>query len=179
MYAEFIMMNRVLSKILYESKGIDNNEWKTYLQASHSRYPQMTPEFFGRYLTENGKSSYQVLADKVEKTDSQSKLEIVDLGCGDGFLFHFLLDKIGASGKIYGVDISEVELSYAAKIEDKRILLFNQSCDKLPVADASIDYVLCHLSLMLFTPVETCIAEIMRVLKPGGKLCSVVIDHEN
>jgi SAM-dependent methyltransferase len=44
----------------------------------------------------------------------------------------------------------------------------------MSLPDASVDAVLCHLALMLFEPVGPVLAEIGRILRPGGMLAAVV-----
>ncbi len=48
------------------------------------------------------------------------------------------------------------------------------SADSLPFADASFDSVSCRFGFMFFPDVSAAVAEFVRVLKPGGRVCASV-----
>lgn len=97
---------------------------------------------------------------------------VLDLACGDGALLELLLAR-GIEQPV-GVDMSDGELSAARARLGPAALLVQGRAQELPFADASFDRVTCHLALMLMRPVEQAIAEVHRILRPGGLFCAVV-----
>lgn len=77
--------------------------------------------------------------------------------------------------KVIGVDISEEMLSYgrekiAAKGLEDRISLRRGDAEKLPFSDNQFDAVLVAFGVRNFENLDQGLAEIRRVLKPGGSL---------
>ena len=94
--------------------------------------------------------------------------EILDYGCGIGNSLRKVIEFYPK--KIIGIDISEVSIKKAKEIstENSKIELLVDNCEKTKFENDSFDVVygtgiLHHLNL------ETCLAEIFRVLKPGGR----------
>jgi SAM-dependent methyltransferase len=82
---------------------------------------------------------------------------VLDLGCGD----HPMPGAIG-------MDLSLAELTLSGDglaPESRRVQARAQA---LPFRDASFDACVCHLAFMLFDDVERVVAELGRVLVPGG-----------
>src|SRR5215471_12883106 len=115
---------------------------------------------------------------------------LLDVGCGRGLLL------IGAArrlpnGRAVGVDLwSQVDESgnsasatlanAAAEGVTERVEVHDGDMRKLPFADASFDAVVASLSIHNIYSVEgrcQAILEIVRVLKPGGKLALMDIRH--
>jgi len=87
---------------------------------------------------------------------------VLDLACGDGAL----LERLGAHA--IGVDVSLDELALA------RGRVAQARAQELPVASSSLDVVTCHLAFMLFDEPERVVAEVARVLAPGGEFIAVL-----
>jgi SAM-dependent methyltransferase len=87
---------------------------------------------------------------------------VLDLACGDGAL----LDRLGPGA--IGIDLSHDELVLA------RGRVAQARAEELPLADASIDVCTCHLAFMLFAEPERVVAELARVLVPGGEFVAVL-----
>jgi SAM-dependent methyltransferase len=71
-----------------------------------------------------------------------------------------------------GLDTSAAELA-AARSAGARPLLRAQA-SAIPLRDGSVDMVACSMSLMVTTPLSQVIAEITRVLRPGGLLAATI-----
>lgn len=94
---------------------------------------------------------------------------ILDIGCGEGYYTALTAESLKESGvvpSITGVDISKVALDKAAK-RCKKAVFAVASAFHLPIADAG-----CHIAMNLFAPY--CGEEILRVLKPQGRLLLVI-----
>ncbi|MGW4221536.1 class I SAM-dependent methyltransferase [Streptomyces bacillaris] len=140
---------------------------EAFLQAFHAEYPAVTAEAFGRGRAPDGRSSYEILCDRVA-----GSMRVLDLGCGDGLLLE-LLARPGR--QLTGVDLSSHSLALArrrpalfeAKLEEGR-------AQELPFADDSFDACVSHMALMLMSGIEQVAAEVARVLSPGGVLACVM-----
>jgi ubiquinone/menaquinone biosynthesis C-methylase UbiE len=150
-------------------------EWEEHLIETHARDPRMTPEAFAGYRTTEGLNSYEILVEALP-ADAQ---KILDLACGDGHLISYLLPKLGPSSEVTGVDISAVGLELARQdIRDQRVRFQEARAQRLPLADSSQDAVLCHMAIMLMSPLAPVLSEIRRVLKPDGIFAAVVPGRE-
>jgi SAM-dependent methyltransferase len=149
---------------------------EAFLRAFHARHPGATARTMRAGRTAEGLSSYEILARVVPP--APGPVTIVDLACGDGYLLELLADRgvASASGaRLVGVDMSEEELAAAReRLGSGRAELLLERAQRLPLLDRSVDYLLCHMALMLMDPVEEVVREIDRVLKPGGVFCAVV-----
>ena len=103
---------------------------------------------------------------------------VLDLACGPGTLTHRLSRAVGAAGLVVGADLSEPMLSRAARtVTEPNVALLRADASDLPLADDTVDAVCCSLCLHLVPDLSTAIAEIARVLRPGGRLAVAVPAH--
>ena len=106
-----------------------------------------------------------------EVINPQRGEQIVDIGCGPGLLVHDLAAAVGDAGRIVGADSSAPMIELA----EKRCSQFSNvafvECDAmdLDIDDASVDVVTCIQVLLYIADVEKALAEMHRVLKPGGR----------
>jgi ubiquinone/menaquinone biosynthesis C-methylase UbiE len=102
---------------------------------------------------------------------------VLEIGCGGGFFLPYTAEAIGKSGKVTGLDIAPDMLSrcrnylsnWPVEIQ-KRIELVQKSAYELPFADGTLDVVYLVAALMEIPEPKRCLAEVKRVLKPGGVL---------
>lgn len=103
---------------------------------------------------------------------------VLDLGCGGGFDTFQAGEKVQASGRVIGVDMTPEMLTKARlniKSYRERTGLDNVEfrlgeIEHLPVANATIDAVLSNCVINLSPDKPQVWREIFRVLKPGGKV---------
>jgi arsenite methyltransferase len=103
---------------------------------------------------------------------------VLDLGSGGGFDCFIAGPKVGASGRVIGVDMTPGMLSKARSnlsTYKKRSGLENVEfrlgeIENLPVADASVDVVISNCVINLSPDKARVWKEIARVLKPGGRV---------
>lgn len=101
------------------------------------------------------------------------KLQILDVGCGHGFVHPLLL---GAGHEVTGVEIAEEVLTLAAKANPgARYLPYDGQV--LPVADASFDIVtvMCVVHHVPVPQWEDFLRELRRVVRPDGVI--VLFEH--
>ena len=103
---------------------------------------------------------------------------VVDLGCGGGLDVLLAAKRVGPAGKAVGVDMTPEMLDLArrnaAKADGGKPLTnveFHQATiDKMPLPDASVDCVISNCVINLAPDKQAVFSEIVRVLKPGGRL---------
>jgi arsenite methyltransferase len=99
---------------------------------------------------------------------------VLDLGSGAGFDALLAARKVGPSGRVIGVDMTDAMLAKARTNAEKAGLAnveFRQGdIEMLPLEDGSIDVALSNCVLNLVPDKDQAFLEIARVLKPGGRL---------
>lgn len=98
---------------------------------------------------------------------------VLDVAAGTGDLARAFARQVGASGLVVHTDINEAMLRAGRdRLTDEGLLLPTALCDAegLPFADASFDVVSVAFGLRNMTHKERALAEMARVLKPGGRL---------
>jgi ubiquinone/menaquinone biosynthesis C-methylase UbiE len=99
---------------------------------------------------------------------------VLDLGSGSGMDVFAAALKVGNTGYITGVDMTDEQLEKSEQLRKennfKNILFRKSYIESLPFADASFDAVISNGVINLSPDKEKVFAEIARVLKPGGKM---------
>ncbi len=102
---------------------------------------------------------------------------VLDLGCGEGR--HAITAYLSERVHVIGLDLSERDLTTASERftdfelagdEERSLTFMRASGLELPFADASFDKVICAEVLEHIPDYRAMVAEIRRVLKPGGSL---------
>jgi arsenite methyltransferase len=103
---------------------------------------------------------------------------ILDVGCGPGFYVAELLEEVGPTGWVVGVDASPQTLALARRRTDgaDNVQLHQADATQLPVPDASFDAALSVQVLEYVADVDAALAELRRALRPGGRLVVWDID---
>ncbi|GIG55780.1 hypothetical protein Lfu02_01520 [Longispora fulva] len=141
---------------------------ESYLRARHDLTPGLQSEGAELLLAADGRSSYRIMADTVA-----GARRVLDLGCADGWL----LERLAEAGAetLAGIDLSEGELAFARR--RPALAGADLRCGRaqqLPYADGSYDAVVSHMAFMLMSDVEQVVAEVARVLVPGGMFAVAV-----
>ena len=100
---------------------------------------------------------------------------LVDLATGSGDVAFKLRDKLGSKVKIRGLDFCEPMLEQARRKRDGQsaysgIEFDFGDCMQLPLEDGSVDAVTISFGVRNFEDREKGLQEILRVLRPGGRL---------
>jgi len=127
-------------------------------RSPHYHWQQINHNLF--YFNAYVAARYQQGVNLIPQNPQQ---KILDIGCGDGVL----LSLIGR-GRLYGVDPDQDSLNFAAKkIKAK---LIRAKAEKLPFQANFFDVVLATEIIEHLSQPKLMLAEIQRVLKPGGCL---------
>lgn len=92
---------------------------------------------------------------------------VLDVACGTGVVARAARAVVGPTGRVAGVDLNPAMLEVA---RDARPDLewVNGDAEDLPFADAEFDVALCQSALFFFTDPVRAVAEMARVVAPGG-----------
>ena len=99
---------------------------------------------------------------------------VLDLGSGAGFDAFLAARKVGKTGKVFGVDMTDEMLDKAKENTKKgnytNVEFRKGDIEALPIDNNTIDVVISNCVINLAPNKEKVFKEIYRVLKPGGRL---------
>jgi SAM-dependent methyltransferase len=135
--------------------------WTAYLTAFHQDRPGVTEEILGASRSA-GQNPYEWLLEAISGDEN-----LLDIACGSAPLL-----RAGWKSPWIGVDLSPAELDRARANGAGNLV--NAEARYLPFGNEQFTAVACSMALMLLAPLEDCLAEIARVLAPGGTLALLV-----
>ncbi len=99
---------------------------------------------------------------------------VLDLGSGGGIDVLLSAKRVGPTGKVYGLDMTD-EMLALARENQKRAGLENVEflkgeIENIPLPEASVDVIISNCVINLSTDKDKVLAEAFRVLRPGGRL---------
>lgn len=99
---------------------------------------------------------------------------VVDLGCGGGLDVLLAAKRVGPTGKAIGIDMTpdmiERAKAGASLVGAANVEFHLAKIDRLPLPDASADCVISNCVINLVPDKSLAFREILRVLKPGGRM---------
>jgi demethylmenaquinone methyltransferase/2-methoxy-6-polyprenyl-1,4-benzoquinol methylase len=99
-------------------------------------------------------------------------MRVLDIATGTGLVAREALALVGPSGAVVGLDPSAGMLQEARKMP---LALVRGLGERLPFADASFDFASMGFALRHVADLDALLAEIGRVLRPGGACCILEI----
>jgi ubiquinone/menaquinone biosynthesis C-methylase UbiE len=141
------------------------------------------PGFFLRFLDEGNKLP-DIVASKPLILDGLQLKEgdrVLDLGCGLGDDTFEIARLVGAQGRAVGVDVSETMIAEARRRAEQRALKAEfevGDAQALRFDDASFDACRTERMLMHVPDAERAFAEMVRVIRRGGRLSVFDFDWE-
>lgn len=109
----------------------------------------------------------------IGKSNVRPGMKVLDIAAGTGDLTMAFAKKVGKTGEVWHTDINESMLSVGRdRLIDKGFSVPSIVCDAeaLPFPDNYFDIVTVAFGLRNMTHKDKALAEMLRVLKPGGKL---------
>jgi SAM-dependent methyltransferase len=100
---------------------------------------------------------------------------VLDVACGTGVLAREAARHVGPSGFVAGIDPDPGMLAVAAGLSPE-IEWRQGDAHALPYEDASFDVVVSQFGLMYFSDRSVALRQMLRVLRPGGRLAIAVWD---
>lgn len=107
---------------------------------------------------------------RISGIEAASADRVLDVGCGNGIYLRQLQTRGVAA---VGCDVSFGMLVAARKATDSRQILVLTDAQALPFADSSFDVILAPHMLYHVPDRQRALAELRRVLRPGGRLVAV------
>jgi arsenite methyltransferase len=99
---------------------------------------------------------------------------VADLGSGAGVDSFLAARRVGMTGKVIGMDMTEAMVekarSNAEVLELQNVEFVHTEIDSLPLEDESIDVAITNGVFNLCPDKPNVLAEVFRVLRPGGRL---------
>jgi arsenite methyltransferase len=100
---------------------------------------------------------------------------VADLGFGGGLGLDLLLDAVGPSGHVVGVDVSQTVIDRAVRrhrreVADDRLALHLASMDRLPLEDDALDGVISVNTIYFIEELDRALAELGRVTRRSGRI---------
>jgi SAM-dependent methyltransferase len=99
---------------------------------------------------------------------------VLDLGSGGGIDVFLSARRVGPSGKVYGLDITDDMLALARdnqrKADITNVEFLKGDIEAIPLPENSVDVIISNCVINLAPDKTKVLAEAFRVLKPGGQL---------
>jgi ubiquinone/menaquinone biosynthesis C-methylase UbiE len=99
---------------------------------------------------------------------------VVDLGCGSGLDTLIAARRVGAQGRVAGIDFSQAMLDRANSARRElgwaNVMLLRSAAERLPLADACADQVLVNGIFNLNPFRDEIFGELARIVKPDGSV---------
>jgi ubiquinone/menaquinone biosynthesis C-methylase UbiE len=129
-----------------------------------------------RFKAQSAEMGAAVTVAIVEAAELAAGMQVLDVACGSGepsiSMAVRLKETGGPSGHVTGMDMAGAPLEVArerARVRGLDNVEFVQGdVHAIPYADGSFDRVTCRLGVMFFSDLPKALAEMHRVLKPGG-----------
>src|SRR5262245_21182776 len=114
----------------------------------------------------------------VEQLGLEEGARVLDVGCGTGRLAHWIAERVGRMGAVTGIDPLEERIHIARSRGGNVRFEVGQAEDLRAFEDASFDSVCMSSVLHWVEDKAKALAEVRRVLRPGGRLGVTTLPHE-
>jgi len=145
------------------------------LRAQQNLQPHPLPHQFAPLLEHPVRLEYLDPPRLLDAAGVGVGMSVLDLGCGTGLFARAAAHMVGASGRVYAVDLQAAMLTAAttrAEFEGvlDRIELHHAGAYQLPLPDDAVDVALVVATLGEIPDKPAALDELRRVLKPGARL---------
>ncbi len=135
------------------------------------------PAFIGRFLDSDKRRKMQPPDEFINAAGIKPGMHVLEIGCGSGAFTTFVARAVGSEGQVEALDIQpgmlqqlERKLDLPENSDIQNIKLHQANAYDLPIDDSILDLVYMITVLPEIPDQTRALAEIHRVLKPGGVL---------
>jgi ubiquinone/menaquinone biosynthesis C-methylase UbiE len=140
------------------------------------RYDRWTDLICGRLL---GVEAYR--ARTIDLLGDVRDATVLDIGCGTGRNFPLLVPRVGAGGRIVGLDYAAGMLAQARRRIDRHgwsnVELMRSDAARLAGVPETVDAIVSVWCLGIVYDLEAALCRALEVLKPGGQLAIMDFDR--
>ena len=133
-------------------------------------YDRVGPRFFSHF-------GYRL----VELARIPSGANVLDVATGRGAVLLPAAIAVGPRGHVTGIDLSEAMVGEVAeeigRLGQGNVRVCQMDAEDLQLPDESFDCVLCGFAIFFFPQLERALAEMRRVLRPGGRIALTTWDR--
>jgi cyclopropane fatty-acyl-phospholipid synthase-like methyltransferase len=142
-----------------------------YFDAAASRaHTLLCREVYGEDLSQHGLADLDQLNSMLAALDLKAADHVLDAGCGNGRVTEYLQRQTGAS--FLGIDLSREAIKQAGRIATDRLRFQVGNLNDLALAVRSFDAVISIDTLYYVENLESTVAALVELLKPGGRLAA-------
>jgi ubiquinone/menaquinone biosynthesis C-methylase UbiE len=143
-------------------------------QASKA-HSQLCERVFGKDLTQDGQADMDSVNDLIAYLGIGKGDKVLDLGCGAGGISEYISDSTGAH--VTGLDYAATAIETAANRtsgKQDRLAFVQGDMNSLDIADHSFDKVVSIDTIYWVADIDSALASISRLIKPGGHMAIFV-----
>lgn len=159
---------------------IDDNEIEVWLAMSdqHVHDEEETRKLEAVYTSSAAVERRQFVRDRL---DVQPGEVVLSIGCGPGFEPAELAQTVTERGRVYGIDVSEDMLAMADQrcADLAHVTLERGDATDLSFADDRFDAAVSVQVYEYLNDLDTAVAELHRVLRPGGRVAVYSTDFDS
>jgi len=107
----------------------------------------------------------------LDRTEVSPGARVLDVACGSGIVARSVARRVKSSGRVVGLDMNQamLDVARARSAEEGLAIEWREgSAQELPFVNGTFDLVLCQHGLQFFPDKPRALAEMHRVLAPGG-----------
>lgn len=143
---------------------MDEIELQAQIEAAKAYEALFVPALFGQWATT-----------VLDAAQIQTGQRVLDVACGTGVVARAAITRVGAAGRVAGIDPNPGMVALANQLES-RVDWRTGVAETLPFPNNSFDAVVSQFGLMFFSDRKLALREMVRVLVPGGHLAIAVWD---
>ncbi|MDN3548888.1 class I SAM-dependent methyltransferase [Mucilaginibacter aquaedulcis] len=129
------------------------------------KIPQNYEDFLGPFIFE------PFAADLANRLDWKGVQQVLELACGSGRLTKHLTENLPDGTLFTATDLNADVISVArSKVKSSKVTWTTADMMNIPFDENQFDLVVCQFGVMLVPDQQKALAEIFRVLRPGGKV---------